>query len=559
MTVKKYSLCLLICIFLSIAVEAHNRIATLSDRELYGDYITPGDLIIDTPTRDTRERRDVIYYFMARQWPGLKDGATIWLDGDRLGTLTEIKFCNTSKATMPWHIASARIRNIPNTRVIAKGIVVQGLKHFELDGQSSFFPGLSSWPSARKFLTGAFGFHVIGNLVGGHCYTINVLDGGTIRLNGFEAQHGFSGLRINGGKDDITVQSIEITNFYIHDTATGEGQYLGATQKPPFAKLKNLKIYNGIITRTAAEGLQLQHLAGGTDVHHVTIFAADVRWMNEFGAGQDTGIQWVVDAGENKLHHVIVDGYGSIGLMPFGSDLNRSRGISRVSRVLFNDGRDTGLYLHKSASFGVDWFFDSIYFRGLRATYYQETGRNVRKFYVSRKHGNDNITFNNIFHDGSKEMVFQDTAAIDYGAIAEKKLPEPTYINNGFHEPASRIKQWHPFYAPYFPVSRRDSIRVQAPTQWNAGDIAIETVGEYAFFKCIKTHAADSRRPGSHPYFVRLTWDENGVRSDQPAWQASSVQSAFPPDDLRLEKDNYWKKLGFGFQEERLNGWAKNP
>jgi hypothetical protein len=102
-------------------------------------------------------------------------------------------------------------------------------------------------------------------------------------------------------------------------------------------------------------------------------------------------------------------------------------------------------------------------------------------------------------------------------------------------------------------VSTRDSIKVQAPTQWNAGDIAIETIGEYAFYKCIKTHSAEKTRPGKNPYFVRITWDENGVRSDQPGWIGNSEQSDFPPDDLRLEKNNYWKKLGFGFQEEYLS------
>jgi hypothetical protein len=297
----------------------------------------------------------------------------------------------------------------------------------------------------------------------------------------------------------------------------------------------------------------MQHLIGGTDVRNVTIFAADVRWMNQFGSGQDTGIQWVVDGGENKIHHLIVDGYGSIGLMPFGA-IGAQGGTSKVSQILFNDGRDTGIYLHKSAEFGVRWQFDSLYFRGFSAPYYQETGRNERDFYVSRKHGSDPVEFNTVFHDGTKPRVFQDTAGIQYRGLIEKKLPAPVYVNSGFHEPANRVKQFHPFYAPYFPISRRDSVKVQVSTQWNAGDIAIETLGEYAFYKCIKTHAADKRRPKDNPWFERLTWDENGVRCDQPGWNERMEQSSIPPDDFRLEKSNYWKKLGLGFQEERLEG-----
>ena len=548
------SLFILCGLLSAVSVFGQNRIATLADRDRYGDYISPGDLIIDTPSRISKGKRDVIYYFMPKQWPGLREGATIWFDGDKLGRLNEIKFCNTSQSLKPWHIESATFKNIPHTRVVTGSFVCQGLKHFELDGESSSFPGLAAWPSSRKFLSGTFGFHVVSKVIGGHGYAVNVRDGGSIRLNGFEAQHGFSGVRTNSGNYDITVESIEISNFYIHDTGNGEGQYLGATHKPPLAKLKNLRIHHGIIARTAAEALQVQHLAGGADIHHITIFAADVRWMNEFMAGQDTGIQWSVDAGENRLHHVIVDGFSSVGLMPFGSEELRTGGVSRISNVLFNDGRDTGMYLHKSTSFGVQWVFDSIYFRGFKATYYQQTGRRIRDFYVSRKNGHDQFSFKNIFHDGTKPKVFEDTVGIrvDLASIVQIKMPAPEYMNSGFYEPANRIKQWHPYYAPYFPVSRRDSVKIQVATQWDAGDIAIETQGTYRFYKCIKTHAADERTPANHPYFIRLSWDANGVRSDQPAWDGSSAQSDFPPDDLRLENNNYWKRLGLGFQENLL-------
>ncbi len=536
-----------------LSVSAQNRIASDRDRERYGTYIEPGDLIIDTPTKTAKGERDVIYYFMGKQWPGLREGGTIWLDGDKLGSLNTIKFCNTSNPMAAWHIESVKVRNIPNTSVNATGFICQGVKHFELNGESSSFPGLAHWDSERKFLTGSFGFHVVANILGAHAYTINVLDGGTIKLNGFESQHGFSGVRINGGNEDITLESVEISNFYIHDTGNGEGQYLGATHKPPFAKLKNLRVHHGVIARTAAEALQLQHLVGGADVHHITIFAADVRWMNEFMSGQDTGIQWTVDAGNNTLHHVIVDGFSSIGLMPFGSDQKREGGTSTITDVLFNDGRDTGVYLHKSECYGIEWIFDNLYFRGFKSTYYKETGRSERNFYISRKNGTDKVTFGNIIHDGCKSKVFQDTTGIGIGNITVKKLSPPVYRNSGFHEPASRIKQWHPFYAPYFPVSKRDSAKVQVATQWQEGDIAIETIGGYFFYKCIKSHQADRTRPDKNPCFVRLSWDTKGVRSDQSGWDAHSTQSTFPPDDFRLAKDNYWKKLGIGFQEELVD------
>lgn len=534
------------------AGHAQNRIARESDRVRYGPYITPGDLIIDTPTREKDGKREVVYYFMPKQWPMLREGGTIWIDGEKLGPVDMIKFCNTSRSLNAWHIESASIRNIPDTQVRSKAFVCQGLKHFVLDGQSEAYPGLSAWPAQRKFLTGAFGFYVTGNLEGGHAYSIDVRHGGTLRMNGFEAQHAFSGVRISGGKYDVTISSVTISNFYIHDTGSGEGFYIGSTQSPPYAKLENLVIRHGIIARTGAEGIQVQHLAGNANIHNVTIFAADARWINQFGRGQDTGIQWSVDGGENNsLHHVIVDGYASIGMIPFGAP-GMEGGRSRVHNVLFNDGRDTGIYLHNSGSNGVEWVFEDLYFRGINETYYKQTGRNERNYLVSRKYGTDRVIFKNIYHDGCKVKTFEDPTGIEYSNVNKVTLEPPVYVNSGFHEPAHRIKQWHPHYASYFPVSRRGSETIQVLTEWKEGDIAIETVGEYAFFKCRRSHVADDRRPADHPFFVRLTWDANGVRSDQPGWNKSLPQSAFPPDDLRLKPGNIWKKKGFGFQAELL-------
>lgn len=534
------------------SANGQNRIATEADRVAYGPYITPGDLIIDTPTRNSGDKREVIYYFMPKQWPTLREGATIWIDGEELGPVDIIKFCNTSNSLTPWHIESATIRNIPTTQVKTRGFVCHGLKHLVLDGQSESYPGLSVWPEGRKFVTGTFGFHVTGNLDGGHAYSIDVRDGGTIRMNGFEAQHAFSGVRLNGGRYDITVSGVTISNFYIHDTGSGEGFYIGSTQRPPYAKFENLVIRHGIIARTGAEAIQVQHLAGNANIHNVTIFAADVRWINQFGSGQDTGIQWSVDGGkDNQLHHIIVDGYGSMAMMPFGAP-NAGGGESRVHDILFNDGRDTGMYLHKSTSNGVSWIFENLFFRSITETYYKETGRKERDYFVSRKWGSDPFTFRNIYHDGCKKRIFEDTTGIRYSNVVKTDLQGPVYINSGFPEPAHRIKQWHSHYAKYFPVSRRDTTTVQVLTTWKEGDIAIETVGEYGFFKCRRTHVADHRRPADHPFFVRLTWDANGVRSDQPNWNKDLPQSAFPPDDLRLKPGNIWKKKGYGFQAELL-------
>ena len=529
--------------------SARNRIATERDKSIYGTYIIPGDLIIDSPTKETSEGKELIYYFMAKQWPGLREGGTIWLDGKKLGFLKIVTFCNTASALTPWHINSVTFKNIPDTQFTAASFFCQGIKNFTLDGVSDRYPGLSSWPSSRKFLTGSFGFHITSKMFGGHGFNISVLDGGTITMRGFEVQHGFSGVRIANGDHDITVAGIEISNFYVHDTGDGEGFYIGATHAPPFAKISNLKMYNGVIIRTAAEALQLQHLVGGADIHNIIIRNADTRWMHEFRAGQDTGIQWSVDAGDNKLHHIIVDGFGSVGLVPFGSDTKPVGGTSYVHDLLFADGLDVGMYLHKSAAHGVHWIFENIAYKGLNSySNYYRTGRPERKYIVSSKIGTDRYTFRKIKHDKSRVKFFQDTAKLAVEKIEDSEIILPKYVNTGFAESPSQIRQWHQYFAGYFPAS--NSGKAKVTTCWDAGEIAIETEGEYAFYKCIESHEASELRPAQNQHFIKLTWDADGIRSDDPKWNRNSIQSTFPPDDLRLRPDCTWRKNGYGFEQK---------
>jgi len=531
-----------------------NRIATEADKIVYGDYIVPGDLIIDTPTKVLADgSKEVNYYFMAKEWPGIAEGATIWIDGEKLGFTNLLRFRNTSDSLVPWTISKARIKNIPHTQVVTGGISCDGLKDWELDGQCQHYPGLTKWSPSRKFASGHFGFHVKNIAV--HGIGGSVLDGGTIKLRGFECQFGFSGVRLNSAEKPVTIESTVIENFYIHDTYDGEGFYLGSTQSGQLPKLKNLKIRNGFLARTGAEAVQVQHLVGGADIRNVILYACDTNWLNAFQSGQDTGIQWVCASGLNNLSYVIVDGYASNGMIPFGSDqdlLNASKGRSVVSNILFNDGRAIGMYQHNSAKFGMSWEYDNLYFRGFNESY-AVTGKSRLPYIISRKWGTDPVKFGRIIHDGSKDRVFDSMDGIISGeVILDKEMPAPNYQNSGFTEPASQIMFWHQFYGKYFPNADN------TPTKWERGDIAIDrTAGRHLFCKCLVSHTATEVRPADNPaQFEILKWDSNGVRSDQPGYRhGDPLQSAFPPDDLRLKSTCYWRKKGFGVKgvSERLD------
>ena len=533
-----------------------NRLATTDDVTKYGSYITPGDLIIDTKLSDGR----IHHYFMGRDFPNIRENATIWIDGNMIGEATDIVFRNGGQLNAKWPIENATIRPIPGTQVRGRSLTCHGLKNVNILGTSEPFPGLTRWD--RPFVTGRFGFFMKQSPNDGHNYAVNVTDGGSMRLEGVEAMNGFSGFRLQEGAFDC-IANITVENFYCHDTGEGEAFYLGRTTSPPVPKL-NCHIYNGILARIAAEAIQMQHLVGA-DVHNVTIFCADSRWLNEFQAFQDTCIQWVVARESNRIHHVLVDGFCSIALNPFGS-AEGAGGISKVDSVLFNDGRDTGHYLHNSGQYGTVWAFENIFYRAFNNTY-GITGKTVRPYIVSERMGKDTYSFDKIQFDKSKSKFFERSlTGIMSGQIDQvDSIPAPVYKNSGFYEPASMIMQWHQFYGSYFPISKNpDGTTKKVPTAWKSGMIAIDqNVGR--FYKCITDHASDPAelqdpafsndptkkipavRPGSSPHFVALTWDERGIRSDQPGWNTTQKQSNYPPDDFRLVEGNFYRDLGIGF------------
>lgn len=540
-----------------------NRIAVEADKAVYGPYITVGDVIIDSPTKLYPDgSREVIYYFIgSKDLLAMRENAVIWIDGDKLGFTKKIVLRNTANEQTPWHIKSATIKNIPHTKVTTGGFSCHGLSFLTFDFVSDQFPGLMRWEPSRKFMTGHFGLHVkASNMFGGHCVEASVINGGRMKFRGLELQYGFSCLRLSGNNYDVVVDEIDIENFYFHDTGHGEGFYLGATHAPPLAKLKNLKIKNGVLARTAAEAIQVQHLIGGADIKDVIIYRSASNWLNAFQPYQDGGVQWNIASGLNKFSNVIIDGFACNGFAPLGSDQNLSQisgSTSIVDNVLFHDGGN-GMYLHNSAKFGVNWIYRNLYFAQMHNLYFSDrTGEKVVPHLISKKWGTDNISFESIIHDGSREKVFENITGLNIGTITQTSLPAPEYVKSGFVEKASRIMHWHQFIGPYFDASKivvnGVTQKIKYPTRWYIGDIAIDarSGGTYLFFKCLQDHISDATveiRPSDNNKFLKLTWDENGIRNDQPGWNSALKQSMIPPDDLRLVRDSYWKNKEFGIK-----------
>lgn len=525
-----------------------NRLATENDIAQYGAKF--GDVIIDTPNKpNANGSKALSYYFMGTEWPLLKGDTTFWFDGDKLGYLTFIKFQNTVDE-LPWPCETVRFRTIPGTKVKAGSMSVKGMKNFELIRSKPIIP---NWDLEGKFLTGNFDFHLIVPTDNGLGYDISVQPGGSIIMRGFEGQHGFTPLRLQQKNEKLDVETLILEDFYLHDTYKGEGIYAGSTQTPPIPHFKNVQISNGIIARTAAEGIQLQHLAGA-DIHNLTIYAADTAWLNAFQPYQDTGVQFKAGGGINKFRNCIVDGYGSIGFNAFSTPdfVSEDQNEVLVEDVLFFNGRGIGGYFNTDCNKGVEWRFKNVYFGGFNNSYYDGTGNKLKPYIFSKSDkATDKIVLESIIYDGSKLSLCENASRFITGELKMQAFPAPQYINSGFTEQSSQIMQWRPYYAPYF-----EGLNT-IPVKYYPGEITIDTsVGGYAFYKCKLEHIASLISPVFNPlYWEKLTWDENGIRSDQKGFISS--YSTLPPDDLRLIGNN-WKHMGIQVRENILEEYYIN-
>lgn len=181
---------------------------------------------------------------------------------------------------------------------------------------------------------------------------------------------GFAGIRIlnqlEAGDPPMPMNDVRIHDNYVHDV-DGEGFYLGWTGAPPSNLLGKLQVYNNRIVRTGNEGLQIQNLGDGTEVHHNTVAFAALHWRdNGLGKYQDNNSQVQVREGTIELHHNVFMG-GASNLLNFFSGPESGDGARDVTfhDNYFADTLSLGGYLGGTSEAGSTYTFKGNFFRGL--------------------------------------------------------------------------------------------------------------------------------------------------------------------------------------------------
>ena len=540
-----------------------NRLATTTDVATYGNGMVVNDIILDTPTASSGGGFDMSISTFGTTFSGARTGANIWVNGN-LGTFYKWNFGNGG-TPMPFSTTAGSpvtIKPLPGTRIrfvrnassnSGYTASLNDIKHLVVDGENNAFPGMRDGVGAHSvFLKDQFGMQFSSGqgaafrTDGAHNFAIFGVDGGSIALRGIEAMHAFSMLRLHAANQNVTID-LELKRCYLHDSLTGEGLYFGMTSGSPVPKFRNFLLEDFIITRCGTEAIQLQHfLRGSKDgyVRNFVVYAAATDWLNAFGGFQDNGVQLLYAEGGTWMKDGIVDGFGDNGFNINGSAEGSYKSVPTVvENVLVNDGRNTGLYFNANTTNGLTREWRKIFFRAFNNTY-GEVGT-ARSFVISQNNGSEKHKFIDCQWDGSKTSLFQATTGYEIINFVNAAMPAPEYVNHGFpDETAEQIEIWKQNYSGGGAVS------------WKLGDIAInaEAGQEYAFYKCILAHTATATRPRLDPtHWVRLTWDESGVRSDQVGWTSGDTQSDYPPDDFRLVADNIWNKRGMGLLSNQPN------
>lgn len=281
-----------------------------------------GDYIIDSLDKSG----NITYYFAKDQLvsKGLKDGATIWFDQKAFTNKPIIKFCHTSNPMEPW-LDNLSFGVLGDGAFECSDFSIGGLKNvnilpgFKVDGGDS-----------------------------GHCISIDVRDGGSIKMRGFETRGGSTGVRIGSSLAPIRIENIDMADFKISDTFW-EGMYLGST-KATFAKIANLKVKNGKIIRPGAEWGQFQHVYGGL-VEDITIIDSANNYLGNPTLGslpqnyQDSGLQLVLDGGYILFKNILTQGWANNGIT-IDSSAEYSGQLVEFKNCLLTEGKGIPCYIH---------------------------------------------------------------------------------------------------------------------------------------------------------------------------------------------------------------------
>lgn len=557
-----------------------NRYATDADRFLYESLLIPNeweiqinDYIFDTYTASSANKR-IMKTKVETELSNLPDGGTIWLLASALRDFECIILSNETNGR-PWHIENANIRIIPDSQLRLKRgpqsyseimFKVHGLKFPKLQFAPVQFPGYKNMPTDAVYVRDYFGLLLDSNGYyndKGHSLYVTTPDGGAYDIEGIAGGSGaFTFLRLREAKAEGTGIGDRLYNCHGYDT-NSEVVYSGNTSAPPVHRYQNTDVDQIIAVRAGTDPHQWQHFAGGVHIKKLYSHNSGTWFIAPFQRYQDSGGQIVVDRGNNLIESYFVDGFGSNGLSllsagPTPDNAGPQPGDEMVfNKVYIYDGH-RAIYVNNSSSFGMTWRIKELWVGGMTDEYATITGEPEINHYLEHA-GSDTFIIEKLYHDGSRVNISNNPAKFQIGEVIlleGENFPRPKYKFS--HK---KFTNWFEFVADFHPCPNGTR------TTWRAGQYVTDELhpegaerGEdIAFLKVKTNHTSTSTRPRYDSVnFEVLTWDANGVASDEDGWDANLQQRPYPPDNFTHKFDSPLKDF-FWLTEEEDGGTDPGP
>lgn len=545
-----------------------NRIVIQADIDTYASVFVGfpvpmqiGDVILNEPTSGPLAdgKYQLSHASIGTTFSGARLGCNVWVDGTTLGTMYEWRFTNGGTGT-EWAVSNitnpVTFMPIPNTQCKiwrntstnnGFSVLILDIKFWRIWGENDAFPGMRDGINGKH--RGTYGIWISGDkdLNSAHAFSTNSLNGGSMEMIGLEMEHHFSGSRYTGGDYIRLVQPIQ-ERCYIHDGITGEGNYWGATHGSPFAAIVAPIVKNCILTRRAAESIQIQHIVAGSvegAITHNVVKDGAIDYIDAFQPYQDSGIQLSVEGGNTYFSNNIIDeAAAGNSMVPYSDNAYGHDGVAKTLYVNNNTitGGDVFLYIHNSCVHGMEWVFNGNSIGKFTTRYTEDSGTTVSNHAVGTNNGTDVFKFISNSFDTTKTNIFENKLGFhEIKNTATATIPSIDYANSGFL-PGERPVKWSVTYGDYFPNPNGTFLTVYINRIYI--NIVDGTTGEYKFYKALTTHTASAlRRPDLYPTgFKLLSWDLARIRCDQPGWNSADAQDYYPTDDLRVVDDNYYNK-----------------
>lgn len=336
---------------------------------------------------------------------------------------------------------------------------------------------------------------------------------------------GFAGIRLlnkrEAGDAPFPMENVRVHDNYIHDV-DGEGFYFGWTGSPPSNLFPKLAVHDNRIVRTGNEGLQVQNLGDGAEIHHNTIAFAALHWRdNGLGKYQDNNSQVQVRDGTITLHHNVFLGGGS-NLLNFFSGPESDDGGREVTfhDNYFADTLSLGGYFGGTSGADSTYTFAGNFFRGLDFGLTKLDPAATDPGVVFGKNGNftSPIAFNGNTWEGPRKLVNGLS-----GPNGTSGNVTATGNENGPVAAISFVKSGYPDGA----ATRLLEAWAPKATVNPASPVIVYEVGELVMFdaemyECVAQNS--EKEPPSHP----------------EAWK----KLALPVDDVRTPAGSPYAEMG---------------